>query len=421
MKKFYRRKFLQKSLLASGVIASSKTLWNSPVYSQSLNRASGQTSKLANLGSTLQEITVSNDADTRMRVPRGFVVKQIAQTGSPVVSHSDYLWHGAPDGSAVFATDDGGWIYTSNSELDKGRGGVGAIRFNRDGEIIDSYSILSGTSTNCAGGPTPWGTWLSCEEHANGLVYECDPYGKEQAVSCPMLGAFTHEAAAVDPVHKHIYLTEDVPDGKLYRFTPDDYPDDGRAKLSTGILEIAVITETNLDTSRAVSWHRVPHPVPQLNLTANGSSTPPTRNQVPGAERFNGGEGCWYFEGTVYFTTKGDNRVWALDTNKNALELLYDKNRDQAFTPAMNDVDNLTVSAGGDVLVAEDGPEMRLVVFSPETIPYELVNVLGHRRSEITGLAFSPDGSRLYFSSQRGPTGSSRDGRTYEMTGPFFT
>ena len=101
--------------------------------------------------------------------------------------------------------------------------------------------------------------------------------------------------------------------------------------------------------------------------------------------------------------------------------MLYDKKRDRAFSPAMNDVDNVTVSAAGDVLVAEDGPEMRIVVFSPDSKPYELVNVLGHRESEITGPAFSPDGSRLYFSSQNGPAGTLKDGRKYEMTGPFFT
>ena len=421
MKKINRRNFLQKGLLASGVIATSQSIWNSPAYSQSLNSNSKQTSNLPNLGITLQEITVINDPDTRMRVPRGFVVRQIARTGMPVVNQSDYLWHGAPDGGATFATDNGGWIYVSNSELDRGRGGVGAIRFNRDGKIIDSYSILTRTSINCAGGPTPWGTWLSCEEHPNGLVYECDPYGKKQAVSLPMLGAFTHEAAAVDPEHKHIYLTEDVPDGNLYRFTPESYPDGGRADLSMGTLEVAIIAGTNLDQARPVSWRRIPHPVPQLNLTADGSSPMPTRKQVAGAEIFNGGEGCWYFGGMVYFTTKGDNRVWALNTDNNVLDVVYDKNRDGSISPAMNDVDNVTVSTGGDVLIAEDGPEMRLIVFSAEKKPYELVNVLGHRRSEITGPAFSPDGLRLYFSSQRGPAGTRRDGRTYEMTGPFFT
>jgi secreted PhoX family phosphatase len=84
-------------------------------------------------------------------------------------------------------------------------------------------------------------------------------------------------------------------------------------------------------------------------------------------------------------------------------------------------VDNVTVSSAGDILVAEDGAEMRLVVIGPDVKPFELVNILGHRKSEITGPAFSPDGSRLYFSSQSGPAGTHQDGRTYEMKGPFFS
>src|SRR5690606_10577760 len=142
--------------------------------------------------------------------------------------------------------------------------------------------------------------------------------------------------------------------------------------------------------------------------------------QVPGAEIFNGGEGCWYHDGMVYFTTKGDNRVWALDTNANTLDLIYDKQTDQAFNPGIDDVDNLTVSAGGDVVVAEDGAEMRLVVVGADVTPFGLVNVIGQRGSENCGPAFCPNGERLYSSSQRGYVGDHTDGRIYELRGPFF-
>jgi secreted PhoX family phosphatase len=416
-----RRRLLRQGLIASGALSSLPGILGQAAFGfHEIGIKKHDISNIPNLSNILHEVSVEGDPATRMVIPRGFTVTEIARTGQPVHPGSSYLWHSEPDGGATFNTNDGGWIYVSNSEvLARRQGGVGAIRFDVRGEIIDAYSIASGTTNNCAGGPTPWGTWLSCEEIELGLVYECDPQGKELAMAIPAMGAFTHEAAAVDPVHKHIYLTEDMPDGCLYRFTPDYYPEGGRADLRTGQLEVAVVEGNDPFNTRAVSWVSVPYPVPHFE----GSPprvTPPTRKQVPQATKFNGGEGCWYHRSIVYFSSKGDNRIWALDTTRNVLDLIFDKRRDQFFTPGIADVDNITVSFAGDILVAEDGPNMRLVVIGPGSSSFELVNILGHRGSEITGPAFSPDGSRLYFSSQRGHAGNRRDGRTYEMQGPFF-
>jgi len=112
----------------------------------------------------------------------------------------------------------------------------------------------------------------------------------------------------------------------------------------------------------------------------------------------------------VYFTTKGDNRVWTYDPVANSLTIIYDDSTSP--TPVLTGVDNVTVSRSGDVFVAEDGGNMELVVLSPEgdVAPFLRLGVSG---SEITGPAFDPSGTRLYFSSQRNP------GRTYEITGPF--
>ena len=414
-----RRRMLQQALVTSGVLAIGTGLWDRRAVSNPLIPAGAasvqaRTSNIPNLANTLHEIAVDNDPSTRMVVPRGFFVREVARTGQRAYAGSSYLWHRQPDGGAIFPMDDSGWVYVSNSEIGtKGQGGVGALRFNARGEIVDSYSICSGTTNNCAGGPTPWGTWLSCEEIPLGLVYECDPAGKTPAVAVSALGANTHEAAAVDPIHRHIYLTEDVPDSNLYRFVPDDYPTGGRADLSNGRLEVAVVTGDDPAMTRPIRWVGISDPVPQQGET-------PTRRQVPEAEKFNGGEGCWYHNGIVYFTTKGDNRVWAVDTARNIIDLVYDKQRDSGLSPGIDDVDNVTVSAGGDILVAEDGSEMRIIVVASGVKPFELVNVIGHSDSEITGPAFSPDGSRLYFSSQSGAAGDDSDGRTYEMRGPFF-
>ena len=137
---------------------------------------------------------------------------------------------------------------------------------------------------------------------------------------------------------------------------------------------------------------------------------------MPAATPFNGGEGIFYDQGLVYFTTKGDNRVWMLDTFIQRIDLLYD--RATSPNPILSGVDNVLVTPVRDVFVAEDGGDMEIVALTPRGGVLPVLQVTGQSGSEITGPALSPDGSRLYFSSQRGgPTGS---GITYEVSGPFL-
>jgi secreted PhoX family phosphatase len=339
-----------------------------------------------------------------LRLPAGFTGQLLAQ-GRKKVRRFDgtetaYSWHTAPDGGACFATPDGGWIYVSNSEVNFGGGGAGALRFDNQGRVIDAYSILSGTNNNCAGGPTPWGTWLSCEEVPFGSVYECDPLGRSPARKCPGLGNFKHEAIAIDPVAMQAYLTEDEGDGRFYRYTPGNLID-GRMNLDEGLLEVALV-----DTNGRVQWESV------KNANPSGFSTP-TRKQIRESRAFDGGEGIWHHEGRVYFTTKGDNRVWTFDIAAQSLSILYD--RRTAKTAILSGVDNVTVSRDGHVLVAEDGGDMQICVLGPFGDVYPLLQLVDQDGSEITGPAISPDHKRLYFSSQRGQ-GS---GLTYEILGSF--
>lgn len=175
-----------------------------------------------------------------VRLPRGFSSRIVARSGQPPISGSSYRWPGSPDGGACFASAGGGWVYVANSELTAGAGGVGALRFNAAGDVVDAYPILHGTTLNCDGGPTPWGTWLSCEEYPQGRVWECDPSGRAAAVVRPALGVFSHEAVAIDPTAGCLYLTEDAPAGRFYRFTPAASAQ-GRVDLSAGMLEVAAV------------------------------------------------------------------------------------------------------------------------------------------------------------------------------------
>ncbi|MGB1800188.1 MAG: alkaline phosphatase PhoX [Gammaproteobacteria bacterium] len=369
-----RRQFLKYAMLGLGGLAVPQVCFSVP---QALNK-------------NLQFIKEFN-----IDIPVGCSIRVVAQSSKVVTHNNSFLWHGAPDGGACFPSEDNGWIYVSNCENENKGGGVGAIRFDSKGEIVDAYSILNNTSRNCAGGKTPWNTWLSCEENGDaGQVYECDPEGNQKAIVLPLMGSFNHEAVAVDPKTHYCYMTEDVKDGCLYRFKPESKND-----LSKGVLEVAVADKNIL------SWEKIADPL---------AKTKPTRYQLEEAARFKGGEGIVYHDGKVSFTTKKDNVVWQFHIDTGLITKLYDAA--DYNQPLLTGVDNIDVAPSGELLIAEDGGNMQIVALDNNYKPHVLVQIYGQDRSEITGPAFSPDGKRLYFSSQRGKTGKSQDGLTYELT-----
>jgi secreted PhoX family phosphatase len=375
-----RRDFLRRLTVAAGATALGGSLWR-------------DASAAAVPGTSPYGSLRTPDA-SGLRLPGGFTSRVVARTGH-VVPGTSYTWHRAPDGGAVFP-DGAGWIYVSNSEVST-TGGAGALRFSATGVVTGAHRIVDGTSLNCSGGATPWGTWLSCEEITHGTVFECDPRGVRAAVARPLMGRFRHEAAAADPVRQVVYLTEDEKDGCFYRYRPNTW-----GALGTGRLEVMRATSAG-----AVTWAAVPRP----------SGTPTlVRYQVGGVRRFNGGEGCFYAAGSCWFTTKGDNRVWRYDADRARLSLVYD---DTMAGAPLTGNDALTVSRSQDLFVAEDGGNMEVNVITPHGVVAPFLRVEGHAASEVTGLAFTPDGSRLYLSSQRGASGLTTGGVTYEVRGPF--
>jgi uncharacterized protein len=336
-----------------------------------------------------------------LRLPEGFRSRLIARGGQPLEG-TGYRWHAASDGMACFPADDGGWILVSNSETLVG--GASAVRFGRDGRIEDAYRILDGTTQNCSGGGTPWGTWLSCEEVQGGLVWECDPAGKRRALSRPAMGTFKHEAVAVDPAGRRIYLTEDLMDGCLYRFAPERWRD-----LTRGTLEVASVGDGG-----RVTWTRVPDPAARRLAT---------RKQVRGSTPFKRAEGIWHDDGVVYVATTGDHRVHAYDIAAGRIEVVYD-GLGSGSTPLLR-VDQLTANRAGEVFVCEDiaTDEIDIGVIDRAGRVSKFLSATGpdHVGSELTGATFDPSGSRLYFASQRafGTYEAPGPGAIYEVSGPF--
>ena len=382
-----RREFIQTGVAAAGTLAFGAEFWRGALAA-TVRPAPGPYGPLG-----------APDANG-LKLPAGFRSRLVARAQLPVPG-TTYPWHLFPDGQATYPTRDGGWILVSNCEAPASiGGGAGAIRFDCNGRIRSAYRILANTNINCSGGGTPWGTWLSCEEVDKGQVWECDPQGIRAAVARPAMGMFKHEAAAVDPRGKRVYLTEDLGDGGFYRFTPTRWPD-----LSAGRLEIAAVA-----TNGSVTWHQVPDP---------SAATTPTRQQVPGSTKFARGEGIWFDSGIVYVATTADNKVHAYDTRWRRIEVIYDAAK--LTDPPLTGVDNMTVARSGDLYVCEDNGtgELDIALITPGRRIARFLTATGahHTTSELTGAVFDPRGRRLYFSSQR----FDGTGAIFEVSGPFRT
>ena len=394
-----RRDFLRASAGAGAGLVLAQMLRVAPGWAQTGPTPSGAASRYGPISTVPDEHGI--------QLPSGFRSRLIGVAGEKV-DGTDYQWHPFPDGAACFETADGGWVYVSNSEVGyPGTAGAGAIRFDRRGRIIDAYRVLDGTTSSCSGGRTPRGTWLSGEEHPRGRVWECDPLGRRPGVARPAMGVFPHECAVGHRGTRSVYMSEDQPDGLLYRFRPDRWP-----ALQRGTLEAA-----SVDAAGNVTWVPVRDPA-----AAEG----PARASAPGATPFRGGEGLTLYRDQLYLCTKWDDHVHRFDLATSTVSTVYDG------SGALRGVDNITVhEATGDFFVCEDGTNMELVLLGADGSVGPFLRFVGQDDSEVTGAAFDPSGTRLYVSSQRAPTPKTLGdvipgvvddrglGRTYEIVGPF--
>lgn len=408
------------------------------------------------------------DPDGILALPEGFSYRVVTysgrtrlESGEPTPSNHD--------GTAAFAGPRGAVLLVNNHELKGPRanwehpvppaeglvydpaasGGCTVVEVRRD--HVAEWVGIAGTSTNCAGGSTPWDTWLTCEETEDragqngmtkdhGYVFEVDPADRRanrDPKPLKALGRYAHEAVVVDPKRGHLFLTEDAsgPNGLFYRWTPPEGFHHGRGRLRTladdaGVLQAFRCFDSGGrfvdDLSRATRTGTV-YGVDWIEAPDRDARTVSVRKQFTDGQvtRARKLEGMWWGDGGVYVVSsyareespvEHDGQVWFYDPRRRTLTLKVLLGTGGVF----DGPDNITVSPYGGLVIAEDGEGVQHLFGATDggrTYPIarnelNLGTESAPAYSEFTGVTFSPDGHTLFANIQE-------PGIMLAITGPW--
>lgn len=406
-----------------------------------------------------------------VNLPTGFTYKIISRQGAQMID--GFIVPGLADGMAAFQGSDNKVIVVRNHEVtpldleggafgedlsllsllkpenfyDFGRGQTpcmgGTTTFIYDPqtqEVELEYLSLAGTIRNCAGGATPWNSWITCEEYVStaddylekdhGFNFEVPAQATPKLfnpVPLKAMGRFRHEAVCVHPETGIVYQTEDTGDGLIYRFIPNQ-----KGNLHVGRLQVLALK--GLDSFDTRNWKELESEAMELGKKyevewqdIDGLDSPEDdlryRGFENGAARFARGEGMWYGDGEAYFAcTNGGKQQ--LGQIFRYLPSPVEGQPEEADQPATLEIfiepnnanlvqscDTLTVSSHGDLVICEDLPTPRIVGVTPEGQIYHIAKNIGYE-SEFAGACFSPDGKTLFVNIQ-GP------GLTLAINGPW--
>ncbi|WP_448317817.1 alkaline phosphatase PhoX [Streptomyces sp. CO7] len=392
------------------------------------------------------------DPEGLLALPAGFSYRVLTRAGETRLESGEAT-PSNHDGTAAFDGGRGTVLLVNNHELGGPRsrwdnpvplaeglvydpaasGGCTVVEVRRDGHVTEWVGI-AGTATNCAGGSTPWDTWLTCEETEDkagengmtkdhGYVFEVDPLD-ERANRNPepikALGRYAHEAVVVDPKRGHLYLTEDAsnPNGLLFRWTPPEGFRHGRGKLASLADDAGTLQAPRCfdsagrfvdDLSRATRIGTV-YGVDWVDVPDRDARTVSVRKQFAAGEvtRARKLEGMWWGDGGTYLVSSfaraespgaaHDGAVWFYDPKRRTLTLkvLIGVNPDPEAEGNFDGPDNITVSPYGGLVIAEDGEGLSHLFGATESGRTYPIARNELNDSEFTGVTFSPDGRTLY-------------------------
>lgn len=291
-------------------------------------------------------------------------------------------------------------------------GGTTTLVYNPKSKKIEKeYLSLAGTLVNCSGGPTPWNTWISCEETVatqnydlaknHGYNFEVTPsenINLNNAIPLKAMGRFRHEGVAIDPVTSIAYQTEDRDEGLIYKFIPNTK----EQYIMGGKLQSLSIKNGLNDTR---NWNKnnynknIKYKIEWLDIEDVENKDDKLRYSMAdkGAAIFARPEGIWFSNNIVYFTcTSGGakklGQIWKLDVKKQTIELMFESHN----SDTMRKCDNITIAPWGDVIVCEDGKGKDKIIGIKENGDTYVIAENSFNNSEFAGVNFSPDGSILF-------------------------